>query len=80
VVLDILDRKGGAVRMTIGYVVRKEFKGANAVQRVSDLVAIYDLLLKYGVPYRSYTRSGGSEHRRRRVRIGRVQLAMYKIG
>jgi hypothetical protein len=36
------------------------------------------ILLKYGVPHRNHTRSGGPEHRRRRVRIGRVQLALHK--
>jgi hypothetical protein len=46
VVLDILDREGGAVRITIGSVVRKEFNGPDAVQRVSDLVAIYESLKK----------------------------------
>jgi hypothetical protein len=50
VVLDILDREGGAVRMTIGKVVKKEFLGVNAVQRVSDLITIYDLLKLKGVP------------------------------
>jgi hypothetical protein len=37
-------------------------------------------LLKYGVPHRNHTRSDRAEHRRRRVRIGRVQLTLYKIG
>jgi hypothetical protein len=37
------------------------------------------LVLKYGVPHRNHTRSGGPEHRRRRVRIGQVQLALCNI-
>jgi hypothetical protein len=37
-------------------------------------------VLKYGVPHRDHKRSGRPEHRRRRVRIGQVQLALYKIG
>jgi hypothetical protein len=38
------------------------------------------MVLKYGVSHRNHTRSGRPEHRRRRVRIGQVQLALYKIG
>ena len=50
-VLDILDREGGAVEITIGAsIILKEFKSANAVWRVSDLVAIYNLLKKKEVP------------------------------
>ena len=48
-VLDILDREGGAVRMTIGAVVRKEFIGEEGVRRVSQLVDIYDLLNRKNV-------------------------------
>ena len=52
VVLDILDRGDGAVQITFGAsTVLKEFMGANAVQRVSDLVAIYNLLKEKEVPY-----------------------------
>ena len=49
-VLDILDREGGAVRVTIGAIVMKEFKHDGAVQRVTKLVEIYDLLKMKGVP------------------------------
>jgi hypothetical protein len=36
--------------MTIGEVVRKEFMGDNAVQRVTELIAIYELLKLKKVP------------------------------
>jgi hypothetical protein len=52
VILDILDREGGAVLMTIGgNVIRKEFKGTNPIQHISGLVKIYKLLKKKGVPH-----------------------------
>jgi hypothetical protein len=35
-------------------------------------------VLKYGVLLRNHTHSGNPEHRRRRVRSGRAQLALYK--
>ena len=58
VVLDILDREGGAVDITIGAsVVLKQFKCANAVRRVSELVEIYDLLKEKKVPYVDSLRS-----------------------
>jgi hypothetical protein len=37
--------------MTISNVVKKEFIGVNGVQRVSDLITIYDLLKQKGVPH-----------------------------
>ena len=49
-VLDILDREDGAVIMTIGNVVKKQFMGADARQRVSRLETIYKLLSIKGVP------------------------------
>ena len=49
-VLDDLNRKGGAVRMTIGNVVKKQFIGDEAVQRVTRLIGIYGVLRCKKVP------------------------------
>lgn len=50
-VLDILDREDGLVRMTVGAdVVKKEFRHVDAVERVSNLVKIYKLLKQKKVP------------------------------
>lgn len=49
-VLDILDREGGDVMMTIGAVVRKQFLSQDAIQRVSHLIEIYQILKDKNVP------------------------------
>jgi hypothetical protein len=47
-----------------------------------NIIIIYHplLLLKYGVTYRNQTSNGGPGHRRKRVRFGRLRLALNKIG
>jgi hypothetical protein len=49
-ILNFSNREGGLVRMSIGAVVRKEFGHPNAVDRVSKLIKIYNLLKIKQVP------------------------------
>jgi hypothetical protein len=52
VILDILYRRGGEVRVTIGDdVVMKECLGYNKVQHVYELITIYNSLKRKNVPH-----------------------------
>ncbi|PVF91819.1 hypothetical protein CPB86DRAFT_270995 [Serendipita vermifera] len=55
-------RGDGLVRMSISAVVRKEFRHTDAVERVSKLVKIYDLLKFKGVPNVDTLISSDTEH------------------
>ena len=82
-VLDILDREGGDVQMTIGgNIVRKEFRQHeqhNAVRRVSDLIKIYKLLKAKEVPYVDTLEDYKLDHARPCVYLTPVGIHTYPV-